>query len=255
MTIMITLDEPLLPANVQDPLCALAACIAPARSCLALRPFDLTLWRVILLGLAAERIVWQANLRLVLRIALDCARQRETDVDDLFQEGCLALREAIRRFNPALGYRLSSFAHELIHRRLANVETGASWIGSTQHYRRIRRQMAAGDEEINSTSLRMALARRVTADALLNLPDPDDPFADVDSRCFRILDLLDNQLGTLLRMRFGIDGPAHSQEEIARHFRVSSSTVSRWERKALDQARLLFEDDEAAAQGLIRLAS
>jgi len=59
------------------------------------------------------RIVQQlveTNLRLVAKIARQLDRTRGRAFDDLLQEGCLGLMEGIRRFDPAHGARLSTYA-------------------------------------------------------------------------------------------------------------------------------------------------
>lgn len=188
-------------------------------------------------GRIAEQVLWQANLRLVMRLALDAARHRGDDVDDLFQEGCLGLLDAIRRFDPSLGYRLSSFAHEHINRRIWATESPSVWLSSSRYHRRLRRQLEHGDTTISSRRARIALAQQVDSEVLVNLPDPEDPFARVDDSCVELLELAEERYRPLLRMRFGFGGPVHQQEEIAAHFGVSRSTVSRWEVRALAQIR------------------
>jgi RNA polymerase sigma-32 factor len=52
----------------------------------------------------------ETNLRLVAKIARQLDRTHGQSFDDLLQEGCLGLIEAIRRFDPAQGARLSTYA-------------------------------------------------------------------------------------------------------------------------------------------------
>jgi RNA polymerase sigma-32 factor len=59
---------------------------------------------------AIERRLIEANLRLVLKIARGLDRSRGRAFDDIVQEGCLGLMEAIRRFDPAKGARLTTYA-------------------------------------------------------------------------------------------------------------------------------------------------
>jgi RNA polymerase sigma-32 factor len=59
---------------------------------------------------ALERQLIEANLRFVVRIARRLDRTRGRRLDDLVQEGCLGLIQAIRRFDPAKGTRLSTYA-------------------------------------------------------------------------------------------------------------------------------------------------
>ncbi|MES1165849.1 MAG: sigma factor, partial [Verrucomicrobiota bacterium] len=48
-----------------------------------------------------ERRLVESNLRLVLKIARQLDRTHGRAFDDLVQEGCLGLIEAIRRYDPA----------------------------------------------------------------------------------------------------------------------------------------------------------
>lgn len=59
---------------------------------------------------AVERRLVESNLRLVLKIAGQLDRTHGRAFDDIVQEGCLGLIEAIRRFDPAKGARLSTYA-------------------------------------------------------------------------------------------------------------------------------------------------
>lgn len=59
---------------------------------------------------AIERRLVESNLRLVLKIARQLDRTRGRAFDDLVQEGCLGLIEAIHRYDPAKGARLSTYA-------------------------------------------------------------------------------------------------------------------------------------------------
>jgi RNA polymerase sigma-32 factor len=57
-----------------------------------------------------ERKLVEANLRLVVTIAREHDRSRGRNLEDLVQEGCLGLIEAIRRFDPTKGAQLSTYA-------------------------------------------------------------------------------------------------------------------------------------------------
>jgi RNA polymerase sigma-32 factor len=57
-----------------------------------------------------ERRLIEANLRLVLTIARDFARPVGPELDDLIQEGMLGLVQAVRRFDPAKGATLPTYA-------------------------------------------------------------------------------------------------------------------------------------------------
>jgi RNA polymerase sigma-32 factor len=57
----------------------------------------------------AQRLV-VGNLRLVLKIARDLGGRHHGDAMDLVQEGCAGLADAVRRFDPTRGVKLSSYA-------------------------------------------------------------------------------------------------------------------------------------------------
>lgn len=57
-----------------------------------------------------ERKLVEANLRLVVKIACDSDRRRRRQLEDLVQEGCLGLIEAVRRFDPGKGGQFSTYA-------------------------------------------------------------------------------------------------------------------------------------------------
>jgi len=57
------------------------------------------------------------------------------------------------------------------------------------------------------------------------------------------LELLPELHADLLRRRFGLDGPVWSQSELAADLGVSTSTISRWEQRALEQAHQLLTAD------------
>ena len=59
---------------------------------------------------AIERRLVESNLRLVLKLARQLDRTHGRAFDDLVQEGCLGLIEAIHRFDPARGARLTTYA-------------------------------------------------------------------------------------------------------------------------------------------------
>ena len=58
---------------------------------------------------AEDRLV-RSQLRLVAKLAHEYARRRQDDVEDLIQEGSLGLIQAVRRFDPSRGVRLSTYA-------------------------------------------------------------------------------------------------------------------------------------------------
>lgn len=215
--------------------------IEPARELLPHYPACPALWRAIVVGLAAEQILWQANLKLVMHLALDAHRRNGGDVDELFQEGALALHDCLRRFRPELGYTFATYAHDGIRRRMAGLAERGAWLPGSRHFHRVRQliRQDRAPERYNQ----LAMARRVDPAVLQYLPIEDEHFFEVESSSVEFIDLLPEPFRELLVKRYGLEGPAATQREVAEHFQVSTSTISRWEAAALQQARTLLEAD------------
>lgn len=62
---------------------------------------------------AARRRLVESNMRLVINIAKNF-RSRSIPMEDLIQEGCIGLIQAIERFEPSRGYRFSTYASHWI---------------------------------------------------------------------------------------------------------------------------------------------
>jgi len=73
-------------------------------------------------GQRAKRKLIEANLRLVVKIARRYHRSG-VDVNDLIQEGTIALSRAVDGFNPARGYKLSTYAYRAIRREISRAAT------------------------------------------------------------------------------------------------------------------------------------
>ena len=75
--------------------------------------------RIIENGFHARETLFRANLRLVMKLTGKAVKRTGLPLDDLFQEGCLALGEAIQHFDHTRGTRFSTLAHEYVSRALA----------------------------------------------------------------------------------------------------------------------------------------
>lgn len=231
-----------------------------------------------LLSLMREgRRSWQqfllSNLRLVWMLAGREARRTGLGVDDLFQEGCVALAGALQRFDPDRG-RFSTYAVTRIRQHL--VEVGAARFGElalpTSRAVRLRRvlglQARLGQEngrEVGAGEVAEQLQRPAdwtrtllghqapvlidTNDPAWQLADPrsGDPIGQLGSmQVEQLLAAVSPEQRTILRLRYGLDGeePA-SLVTVANRLRMSPSSVRRLEQRGLTTLRSVVEGAES----------
>ena len=215
-------------------------------------------------GRAAGDRLLLSNLRLVQKLAGQEARRSGLPLDDLFQEGCLALAGALQRFDPDRG-RFTSYAAGRIGRHLsalAAVRLGALGLPVSEALalRRLRGLLAQRAQERSGPVRAADVAELVGCDPLqaerllrhrspveLVSPDshpaitadgadPDRPILDEQLR--REVGRLGPELALVVRLRFGIGCPEPMElGEIAEHLGVSLSTARRRELQALDLLR------------------
>lgn len=213
-------------------------------------------------GLRAIQRVWVCNLRLAAKVAQQAGRRHLLAPDDLFQEACLAILDAIMRFDSARGHKFSTLAHTYVSRRVAECaqfRAGAAE-GLANRSRRLAqfRESFAAEARESMPSFRQVaqaagMSLETAARATLTLVDLDEAlphhtsqdghYESIENHGTDFLDLLGND-GRLLRLRYGIGTRAHSRAEVAALMNVSVTTVSRFERKALARARSLLEEDQ-----------
>ena len=213
-------------------------------------------------GAEAWERLWSTNLRLVMKIALEFARRHLLPVDDLFQDGCIGLAVALQRFDHTRGLRFTSLAHEHVWHSVAT--SAANRCGALEgsvHRQRIRsriRRTVGTEEGHKMTASEVAARTGITADAVrtsrmhtvgfdelpaaLTLTTGD--FADVDRTGTDFLDLLPPQQAELLRLRYGLSGPAMSLKETARRLGMSPTTARRMSADALRAARGVLEAEQ-----------
>jgi len=76
------------------------------------------------IGRRAYDKFFKSNLRLVVSVAKKYARMCQfLTVDDLIQEGCLGLSRAIEKFDPARGYKFSTYAYWWIRQGITRAQT------------------------------------------------------------------------------------------------------------------------------------
>lgn len=212
-------------------------------------------------GHHAQELLWMCNLRMVAKIARAASHKHGMSYDDLFQEGCLSLAEAIIRFDFARGNKFSTLAHTYIGRRIgqsAAVRAGAvdALMIRARHQARLREGYAT--QSLNhdpswkqvaaSAGLSLAVAARASIRHVAfdethpDLAQPDEGFEAVETCGVDFLNLMSIE-GDLLRRRFGIGRPVQTLVEVGMHYGLSASTVSRMEERALERAREILSNE------------
>ncbi len=181
---------------------------------------------------AAGRQAWQqlylSNLRLVMKVALAAAYRQQTPVDELFQEGCLALGEAMRRFDYRRGNRLSTFVHDWLTRHIARAATTRCGLVDS------RRGTDGSRHFITTVPL---------DDAPSSATAQEPGYERVEQPSLAFLDLLGTD-GLILKLRFGIGTKAVPRSQVGARLGVSATTIKRFEERALHRARRLLSGDQ-----------
>lgn len=215
-------------------------------------------------GHEAWQTLWLSNLRLVAKLSRPESRRHRLPFDDVFQDGCLGLAEALMRFDFTLGWRLSTLAHEYIHRAVkASAARRAGELDGSGRRHRLRilllehAAQTAADEHrtvhvremarVLGVSMAAATGAGATTTSLddmgCNQLVSDGDFDAVDGTGLDFLTLLDDA-GELLRLRYGLGVRCHTQSEVAQLLGVSASTVARMEKRALALAREILESEQ-----------
>lgn len=214
-------------------------------------------------GKEAWQTLWLSNLRLVAKLSHPEARRHRLPFDDVFQDGCLGLAEALMRFDFTLGWRFSTLAHEYIHRAVkASAARRAGELDGSGRRHRLRILLlehaahTAADEHRTvhirevARVLGVSMAAATGAGTIVTSLDDvgsrqlvsDGDFDSVDGTGLDFLTLLDDA-GELLRLRYGLGVRCHTQTEVGQILGVSASTVGRMERRALALAREVLESE------------
>lgn len=219
------------------------------------------------------RRAWQdfllANLRLVGKLAGQEARRVGLPIDDLFQEGFVAMAGALQRFDPDRG-RFSTFATVRIHQRLAEVTASRMGALELPDSRALRLRRARGLEtalvqehgrDVEATELAAALGRTVgwtrtlldhrapvvmdftTDETAFAGQQQSDPDRAIYARQFRrVLRRIEDDQARVVALRYGlVTGEPLDVTAIAQRLGVSDSTVRRLEVRGLAALRALAD--------------
>ena len=211
------------------------------------------------------------NLRLVTMVTGPFGQRPELDADELFQEGALGLMEALRRFDHSRGARFATFALPWIRMRVADAAAtrcGGLPIPANRARDRIRVKAVENALYVglgrtpSAADIAHSLSRpeewvRGVLDyrppvslEVLNRLDGDEPTVPpVEDRLgfHRMLRWLSGQERAVIERRFGLGNREMTYAEVADELGISTSTVRRRERTALDRLRRCADIQETMA--------
>lgn len=233
-----------------------------AEQLLASRGADPELERVVALGREAQARMWSAGMRIAMQQARRAAVARGLPAEDLFQDACVAVAEAILRYDFTRGTRFTTFAFESVSWALGDGSrhrTGRPTLTRWERRaaRRLRAELearqsagaaadlgeAAAAAGVSAAAAQRAMVRWLSLDeATIADPATEDSFADV-GHGLDFLELLAPRDRRVLELRYGIGATPHTLAAAAERLGASPSTVFRWEREALIAARALLSGD------------
>ena len=208
-------------------------------------------------GDQAIQELFRSNLRLVSMISFRWARKYGLDSDELFQEGCLGLGDAIHRFDYRRGTRFSTVAWNWITQRVAVTSLNrCGQLDAPTGVLRSKRKIVALSvqlaEQLQREPSTAELAEHfgrtpawvgqiLQAGERISLEDAE-PLAIVneDSPDIELADRLKNLSRlerTVVIRRYGLDGVAMSVVALAEMLEVSQATVRRIEARAVAKMR------------------
>ena len=192
--------------------------------------------RIIENGSHARETLFRANLRLVMKLTGKAVKRTGLPLDDLFQEGCLALGEAIQHFDHTRGTRFSTLAHEYVSRALAR--SAYTRCGSLD----LVRPVNGSRRPILFTDLDQAPSHLLSCEG---------GFDAVELSSMDFLDLL-GVGGTVLKLRFGIGTACRTRSQTGAVLGMSATSVKRLEERALAEARQLLDADHCRIEVIRR---
>ena len=216
-------------------------------------------------GAAAQQRLFMANLRLVALHARSWAQRSQLNVEDLFQEGCVGLAQAVQAWDHARGAKFGTLAWRMVGNAVLGVVLArSSHAGSTPSRARavwqVRRTQGRLEVELGRAVSVRELADHLGKDAgliaeYLSSAGPARLPTELP-HASRERELPGFSLGWLaelpapereiLAARYGIGQPACTLDELAARLGTSPTSARRMETKALAAARRVLTHAGAA---------
>ena len=191
--------------------------------------------------MAADQLVWQclpfirqqAN-RLWLRMGLE-GKTAVMDQEDLVQEGCIGLLNAIPVYDSTLEMKFLTFAGKLIYRSMLNA------IVAVMSSFEVASQRTGGSFQILNAPIRdeerMTLEETIADESDLS-PEQRTIKAEVLRELYFAMDQLPEREQCYVLYRYGfLDSEDHTLTETAKHFHLSESRARGIEETALMHLR------------------
>ncbi len=229
-------------------------------------------------GRHAYRTMFSANIGLVVSLARQASLRRD-DLDELIQEGCIGLGEAIRRYDYTYPSRFATFAAFTINRYIVDHIVASS--GMTIYRGRLKRRLlwlksaiqvekgspATISELADASGMPVTVVRNTLGSGVYPVDKPELDLMVSDRNHYesaegRILaaDVVEalNQLpratGDLVKARFGIGREPCTWQVLAKQIGASVSATRRKVNGALTQLRELIDVGPVGDDSLVSVA-
>jgi RNA polymerase primary sigma factor len=229
---------------------------------------------------AARQRLIEANMRLVINIARSY-RNKAVPLEDLIQEGAIGLMQAAERFDPARGFRFSTYATHWIRQAIGRaIDNKAKAIRIPAHVsqtmRRIEREklrlvsengvepsceqiaealgitvkklttIINSCQEMLSLDMNVGEAGNTTLGGLIRdeSADPEDQVLteEVKAELRQIFRELNDRERCVMEMRFQLDpNTSMLQEDVAKQMNITRERVRQIEMQALKKLRILAQ--------------
>ncbi len=193
----------------------------------------------------ARNTLVNANIRFVVTIAKEY-HYTGLDLEDLVNEGCIGLMNAIERFDCSWGNRLITYASWWIRQSIgrAIIEKGRTIRLPQGKVKELggRYNVLSLDVPVDS---RDADNSKTIGDGIVDMriqtPEYDAIFRNLKEDIATVFDSLSKREADILRMRFGLDGrKSMTLEEIGDCWNMSRERIRQIESKALRKLKKMF---------------